>query len=140
MPPRPTTASSRHPATWSPNLGSVLLKEDISTNSSHTAAMGPSWHRVAPLVASPMMRDQPDRSPTLQRRAQPSFPAGTVTFLFTDIEGSTRLLRQLGKHYARLLADHSRVLADAIEPHGGSIVDTQGDAAFVVFPRARDAV
>src|SRR5215212_5041923 len=67
-------------------------------------------------------------------------PSGTVTFLFTDIEGSTRLLHELGDAYAAALADHRRVLRDAFARHGGVEVDTQGDAFFVAFARARDAL
>jgi predicted ATPase/class 3 adenylate cyclase len=68
-------------------------------------------------------------------------PAGTVTFLFTDVEGSTRLLRDLGaEQYADALAEHRRCLRTAFERHGGVEVDTQGDAFFVAFPRATDAV
>src|SRR4051794_29862653 len=67
-------------------------------------------------------------------------PRGTVTFLFTDIEGSTRLLRQLGPEgYAEALADHRRVLRDAFVAEGGVEVDTQGDAFFVAFPTAAGA-
>src|SRR5919206_3438040 len=65
---------------------------------------------------------------------------GTVTLLFTDIEGSTRLLRQLGERYAEILAEHQRLLREAFAAHGGREVDTQGDAFFVAFPRAVDAV
>src|SRR5258707_9740043 len=68
------------------------------------------------------------------------FPTGTVTFLFTDIEGSTRLLRELGDAYAEALAEHRRLLREAFTVHGGVEVDTQGDAFFVAFARARDAV
>ena len=67
-------------------------------------------------------------------------PTGTVTFLFTDIEGSTRLLHELGDAYADALADHRRVLREAFARHGGFEVDTQGDAFFIAFARARDAV
>jgi class 3 adenylate cyclase len=67
-------------------------------------------------------------------------PSGTVTFLFTDIEGSTRILKQLGDRYADVLADHHRLLHGAFARHGGQVVDTQGDAFFVAFARARDAV
>jgi predicted ATPase/class 3 adenylate cyclase len=67
-------------------------------------------------------------------------PSGTVTFLFTDIEGSTRLLHELGDAYADALAEHRRVLRDAFAAHGGVEVDTQGDAFFVAFSRARDAL
>ena len=67
-------------------------------------------------------------------------PTGTVTFLFTDIEGSTRLLDELGAGYADVLADHHRIVRAAIEEHGGVEVDTQGDAFFVAFSRASAAV
>ena len=67
-------------------------------------------------------------------------PSGTVTFLFTDVEGSTRLLSELGDAYAELLAEHRRRLRDVFGEHGGVEVDTQGDAFFVAFPRARDAL
>ena len=60
-------------------------------------------------------------------------PTGTVTFLFTDIEGSTRLLHELGEAYAEALAEHRRVLREAFAAHGGVEVDTQGDAFFVAF-------
>jgi predicted ATPase/class 3 adenylate cyclase len=67
-------------------------------------------------------------------------PSGTVTFLFTDVEGSTRLVQELGDDYADVLADHRRALRDAFARHGGVEVDTQGDAFFVAFARASDAV
>jgi predicted ATPase/class 3 adenylate cyclase len=67
-------------------------------------------------------------------------PTGTVTLLFTDIEGSTRLLRRVGDAYADLLAEHRRLLVEAFERHRGTIVDSEGDAFFVAFASARDAV
>jgi predicted ATPase/class 3 adenylate cyclase len=67
-------------------------------------------------------------------------PTGTVTFLFTDVEGSTRLLQELGDGYAGVLAEHRRVLRKAFARYGGVEVDTQGDAFFVAFERARDAL
>src|SRR5262245_11427380 len=67
-------------------------------------------------------------------------PTGTVTLLFTDIEGSTRLLRVLGDEYAGVLADHRRLLRDAFVRHGGVEVDTQGDSFFVAFASASDAL
>jgi len=71
----------------------------------------------------------------------PDLPSGTVTFLFTDVEGSTRLLHELGAEaYARALAKHRRVLRSAFEAHGGVEVDTQGDAFFVAFPAASGAL
>src|SRR3712207_2262398 len=70
----------------------------------------------------------------------PELPGGTVTLLFTDIEGSTQLLRRLGDAYAGVLAEHQRLLREAFAAHGGREVDTQGDAFFVSFARAADAV
>jgi class 3 adenylate cyclase/DNA-binding beta-propeller fold protein YncE len=68
-------------------------------------------------------------------------PEGTVTFLFSDIEGSTALLRQLGQErYARVLADYQRLLREACIASNGHEVDTQGDAFFFAFARARDAL
>ena len=68
-------------------------------------------------------------------------PSGTVTFLFTDVEGSTKLLHELGAEgYAQALADHRRILRDAFTRHGGVEVDTQGDAFFVAFPTAPGAL
>jgi predicted ATPase len=68
-------------------------------------------------------------------------PSGTVTFLFTDVEGSTTLLRELGNEvYAEALAEHRRVIREACSAQGGVEVDTQGDAFFFAFPSAPDAV
>jgi predicted ATPase/class 3 adenylate cyclase len=69
-----------------------------------------------------------------------NLPQGTVTLLFTDIEGSTQLLQQLGDHYASVLAECRRLLRTAFEQWNGYEVDTQGDAFFVVFARATDAI
>jgi predicted ATPase/class 3 adenylate cyclase len=70
----------------------------------------------------------------------PSLPTGTVTFLFTDIEGSTTLLQRLGDRYAQILADQRRLLRAAFQSLGGHEVSAEGDASFVAFPRAKDAV
>ena len=68
-------------------------------------------------------------------------PSGTVTFLFTDVEGSTRLLHGLGAEgYGQALAKHRRVLRGAFAAHGGVEVDTQGDAFFVAFPTGPGAL
>ena len=67
-------------------------------------------------------------------------PAGTITLLFTDIEGSTRLLQQLGDRYTELLSESRNVLRTAFQKHSGYEVDTQGDAIFTVFARASDAL
>jgi len=60
-----------------------------------------------------------------------ALPTGTVTLLFTDIEGSTRLLQQLGERYADVLAECRRLLGAAFQQHHGHEVDTQGDAFFI---------
>ncbi|HEX9035723.1 MAG TPA: ABC transporter substrate-binding protein [Ktedonobacterales bacterium] len=71
----------------------------------------------------------------------PDLPTGTVTFLFTDIEGSTKLLQRAGEQrYGELRADHERLLRQAWADHHGYEVDTQGDAFFVVFAHATDAL
>jgi hypothetical protein len=67
-------------------------------------------------------------------------PGGAVTFLFTDIEGSTRLVKALRERYPQILADHRRLIRAAIAAHDGHEVDTQGDAFFVAFAGAKQAV
>ncbi len=94
---------------------------------------------LTPLAASPPALGA--RAILADHSAVRELPRGTVTFLFTDIEGSTRLLHELGRTgYADVLAEHRRVLREAFERHGGVEVDTQGDAFFVAFPDAADAV
>jgi class 3 adenylate cyclase len=70
----------------------------------------------------------------------PALPAGTVTFVFTDIEGSTALLKALGEQYGEVLSQHRRLMRGTFGANGGTEIDTQGDAFFFAFPRARDAV
>jgi YVTN family beta-propeller protein len=67
-------------------------------------------------------------------------PSGAVTFLFTDIEGSTRLVKQLRERYGEVLEEHQRLLRAAFEAHAGHEVDTQGDSFFVAFASAREAL
>jgi class 3 adenylate cyclase len=69
-----------------------------------------------------------------------ALPSGTVTFVFTDIEGSTKLLQELGDEYAAVSRDHRRLVRDAFGAHDGTEIDTQGDSFFFSFRRARDAV
>jgi predicted ATPase/class 3 adenylate cyclase len=74
-------------------------------------------------------------------RVQRDLPGGTITFLFTDVEGSTRLLQERGaKGYAEALADHRRLVRAACAHHGGVEVDTQGDSFFFAFPTAPGAL
>jgi len=69
-----------------------------------------------------------------------ALPSGTVTFVFTDIEGSTELLKQLGDRYGDVLRDHRRLIRETFSAGDGTEIDTQGDAFFFAFPRAREAV
>ena len=76
-----------------------------------------------------------------QRRAdRRDLPTGTLTLLFTDIQGSTYLLQQLGEHYASALSECRDLLRAAFGGHHGHEVDAQGDAFFVAFARASDAL
>lgn len=67
-------------------------------------------------------------------------PVGVVTFLFTDIQGSTQLLRKLGDRYSDVLRTHNQLLRDAFRAQDGWEVDTQGDAFFVCFTSPHQAV
>ena len=69
-----------------------------------------------------------------------ALPTGTVTFCMTDIEGSTRLLAELGDDYGPVLGAHRQIVRDQLARHDGVEVDTEGDSFFCVFPRAVDAV
>jgi predicted ATPase/DNA-binding SARP family transcriptional activator len=82
-----------------------------------------------------------DPSLDLAPRRPAGLPTGTVTFLFSDIEGSTGVLERLGgTEYARVLDEHRRLLRAAFAATGGREVDTQGDAFFAAFPSAAGAV
>src|SRR5207248_4193051 len=91
-------------------------------------------------AAAPLLywRHPPPR--TARRPTMAGLPSGTVTLLFTDIEGSTRLLQRLGERYAEVLRDHHRLLRLAFGAWDGVEVDTQGDSFFVAFASAVDAV
>ena len=67
-------------------------------------------------------------------------PTGTVTFLFIDVEGSTRLLQQLGERYGEVVRDYRTLVRKELGDSGGTEIDTQGDAFFFSFRRAREAV
>jgi class 3 adenylate cyclase len=71
---------------------------------------------------------------------QSRLPSGTVTFLFTDVEGSTRLPQELGDEYADVLAEHRRALREAFARHGGVEVGAEGDAFFVALTNASHAL
>src|SRR5439155_8720649 len=92
----------------------------------------------------PRARDpvRDDREPdlALPREAARALRGMTTTLLFTDIEGSTRLLRDLGDEYAGALAEHRRIVREAFAAHGGREIDTQGDAFFYAFEAPVQAV
>jgi class 3 adenylate cyclase len=69
-----------------------------------------------------------------------NLPSGTVTFVFSDIEGSTGLLKRLGERYSELIAKHRSLVREIFGRHGGVEIDMQGDSFFFAFARARDAV
>jgi predicted ATPase/class 3 adenylate cyclase len=96
---------------------------------------GPLARGFAP-ASDPLALSRVARHP----RAVRDLPSGTVTFLFTDIEGSTRLLHELGDRYPVVLAEHHRAMRLAFARHGGVEVDTQGDAFFAAFDNASGAV
>ena len=95
--------------------------------------MMPARHPIPPHVRLPILRA------AIITRVE-ELPTGTVTMLFSDIEGSTLLLRRLGDRYGEALSAHRALLRAAFGAHGGREMDTEGDSFFVVFPRARDAV
>jgi YVTN family beta-propeller protein len=80
------------------------------------------------------------REPPVQTLPRPERLSGAVTFLFTDIEGSTRLVKQLRERWGAAVADHQRILREAFAAHRGQEIDTHGDAFFVAFGSARHAV
>src|SRR6266540_4336774 len=87
------------------------------------------------------LRRRPEALLTARVTVPRELPAGTVTFLFTDVEGSTKLLTELGAEaYAAALAEHRHALREAFLAYGGVEVDTQGDAFFVAFPTAPGAL
>jgi YVTN family beta-propeller protein len=73
-------------------------------------------------------------------RAMADLPSGAVTFVLTDIEGSTRLVRQLRDRYGEVLTEHQRLLRETFSKHDGHEIDTQGDAFFYAFGSANEAV
>ncbi len=114
--------------------------------SAHPAVPAPSSATTAPAAPDvPSARSPSPTAPAAQSAPSASDlgvtpPTGTVTFLFTDMEGSTRLLQRLGSRYATALADHHRLLRAAFSAHGGYEVDTQGESFFIAFPSAPAAL
>jgi class 3 adenylate cyclase len=84
--------------------------------------------------------DTPEGGPRSKNARVSALPSGTVTFVFSDIEGSTGLLKRLGERYADVIADHRRLVRACFGARDGVEIDTQGDSFFYAFARARDAV
>jgi predicted ATPase/class 3 adenylate cyclase len=87
-----------------------------------------------------MTSTKPSSATTAARAWPRRLPTGTVTFLLTDIEGSTRLLLDLGEHYSAVLERHNEIVRAAVAAQGGTTVSTAGDSVFAAFPTARGAV
>jgi class 3 adenylate cyclase len=76
----------------------------------------------------------------MQNACMTALPSGTVTFVFSDVEGSTALLKRLDERYADVIGEHRRIVREAFGVHDGVEIDAQGDSFFFAFARARDAV
>jgi len=97
----------------------------------------PPYAETARVCHTPKMSDNRQATAVHDRRP---LPEGTVTFVFTDIEGSTSHLRRLRGRYGEMIGAHGRLIRNALGEHGGWEIDTQGDAFFCVFGRAGNAV
>ncbi|MDX1748291.1 MAG: adenylate/guanylate cyclase domain-containing protein, partial [Halobacteriales archaeon] len=86
------------------------------------------------------MPERQTRTNTHEEHRRAALPTGTVTFLFTDIEGSTRLLQRVGPDFPRLLDTHVRLINKAVRAHDGVVVNTEGDGLFIAFARAPNGV
>ena len=149
-------APRRRPARRTPPGGARAEQRDgrVTRSARRTrACSSPRARRRA--SSSVWSRSAADRATaTSSRRAGPAaaagsglhpprymtLPSGTVTFLFTDIEGSTELVRRLRERYHEVLGEHQRIVREAVTEAGGTEIDTQGDSFFFVFRRAREAV
>jgi class 3 adenylate cyclase len=122
----------------------VLLARALDLTEAERAAFataarqGPGQGAAAAGAASPPPGTPSEATPSA---VPPALPTGTVTFLFTDIEGSTQLLQQLdATGYAQVRADYEGLLRAACAAHAGREVDTAGDGCFLAFARAPDAL
>jgi predicted ATPase/class 3 adenylate cyclase len=115
------------------------LSEEERTAFAAAARYGSGQAAPAASTASPLSAAQGES--TAPSAVAPALPTGTVTFLFTDIEGSTHLLQHVGAaRYAVLQVEHRRLVQAAVAAHSGHEVDSQGDSFFVAFPTAHDAL
>jgi predicted ATPase/class 3 adenylate cyclase len=158
-------AGDRRPADLAENRGvitttvlsgviatAVAAAEWTASGKALTSPTGILWGVVAVLGVAAMLlglglelrrrRQAPPEAPPIQpaARSGPPLPTGTVTFLFTDIEGSTRLLQDLGDRYAAVRDEHAAIVRRSVEAGGGVEVSTEGDSFFVAFPSPVGAV
>ena len=117
-----SAATTAAPCSWSAPTASVRVR------------------RARPPAPSAPAGRRPPRGPALRGVGVPALPSGTVTFLFTDIEGSTRLWEEHPEAMKAALARHDAILVDAVVAHGGTVVKTTGDGVHAVFPVAGDGV
>ncbi len=129
-----------------PGLGTGIGLANQHAKSSPTTAVASRWNRglgerCSQFISRPI-RPWPTMAVLLGSLdpSMVSLPTGTVTFLFTDIEGSTRLLQRMGDAYSEMLDTHSSILKKAIESHSGIVVSTEGDSFFAVFTTPDDAI
>jgi predicted ATPase/class 3 adenylate cyclase len=165
-PPRPVEPlpGDRRPADLGENRGvitttllsgiiavAIAAAEWTASGEALTSPTGILWSVVAVLGVVAMLlglglalrrrRQAPRETPATEPAVRSGpLPTGTVTFLFTDIEGSTRLLQELGDRYAAVRDEHAAILRHAIEAGGGVEVSTEGDSFFVAFPSPVGAV
>jgi class 3 adenylate cyclase len=126
--------------------GQVLASESTRQLVQDALPEGTTWRSLGERMLGRLER--PERLHQLEIEGLPieqaasmrGLPSGTVTFLFSDIESSTQLMRTLGEGWAQAHAEHRRIVREAFRRAGGREVDTQGDAFFAVFPRARAAL
>jgi predicted ATPase/class 3 adenylate cyclase/DNA-binding CsgD family transcriptional regulator len=133
--------------TISPTVEQVVLRalakdpnERFASVASFAQAMEQACREDASGQTLPLLASGYPAEARHRVNSRPHLPTGTVTLLFTDIEGSTRLLQQVGELYADMLAECRDLLRTAFRGYHGHEVDTQGDAFFVAFARASEAI
>ncbi len=143
----PPPALRERVPTISPKVEQLVLralakdpKHRFASVADFAQALEQAWREEASGQTLPLQASAYPAEAGHRVTSKPPLPAGTVTLLFTDIERSTQLLQQLGERYAKVLSECRHLLRTTFQQWHGHEVDTQGDAFFVVFARATDAV
>jgi predicted ATPase/serine/threonine protein kinase len=143
----PPPSLREHVPTISPKVEQLVLralakdpKQRFASVADFAQALEQAWREDASGQTLPLQASGYPAEAGHRVTSKPHLPAGTVTLLFTDIERSTQLLQQLGERYASVLSECRHLLRASFHKHHGHEVDTQGDAFFVAFVRATDAV